>query len=80
MSAQNKIRTALKDLYGEGAANAAQIFRSWHYSTQKTGWHVQRFGSSEVWFLGTSVQEALHTIEDAIASQEPYAEEWPPIA
>jgi hypothetical protein len=38
------------------------VFKGWHHSTLKTGWHYIEFGRSEAIFLGTSLGEALEGI------------------
>lgn len=62
MIAEQKIREALKDVYGEGDVKAMDVFKGYAPDTLENGWHFSFFGRSNHTFLGKSVNEAITTI------------------
>ena len=75
MKAKDRIRQELKTIMSADEANACQIFRSWHYSTNQIGWDIQRFEEIQVWFVGENLQEALDTIKAHKSAREDCSKE-----
>ena len=67
MNGAEKIREKIVELgiMDRGEANACRIQYGYEYSTCDwgRGWHLQRFGRSEVSFLGSNITEALDGID-----------------
>ena len=64
MSVKSKIRAALKNIMGEGEANACDIRKGYHYdgSQESNGWYYKPFNRQPV-SLGRSENEALEAID-----------------
>lgn len=69
MSVASIIREKLAEVYGEGKANAANIFKGYEVSTRQNGWHFIPFNGTAV-FLGKNQGEAIETIEQIEESRE----------
>ena len=71
MRAQDKISNALHTIMDEGDANACQVYKGTDYdgAMQSTGWWYRPFNQQPV-YLGTSVTEALDTIEQIADSRQ----------
>jgi len=65
-----KIKKAASEVYGIGAANAAQVYKGTDYDgvNTQTGWFIKLFNSVPT-FLGRSVKSALETLEDIAESR-----------
>lgn len=48
----------------EGEANAANVWKAGPYDYRGPGWLVQRFGQSDIWNLGNSINAALVYLSD----------------
>ena len=64
MNAEQKIRHALRKVNDPGVANAMRVFKGFAVDNGLTGWQCQYFGESTHIFLGTSVEEALDSIDN----------------
>ena len=65
--AREQIYDKLVEGYGEKHPN---VFKGYAPDTLATGWHYRKFGRSNAIFLGTSLQEALETIQEWIWQRE----------
>jgi hypothetical protein len=66
MNAAQKIRQSLYEVMDEGKANACRIYKGQGFEGH--GWYVERFGSTPT-FYGSSVAEAISTVEDIAAER-----------
>lgn len=69
-TAEQQIRSMLKEVYEEGRVNAAQIFKGYAHDTFQSGWHLRFFGRSEHIFMGTSVAEVSAYCDDVRTLRE----------
>ena len=71
MSAKSRIKDALETIMTAGEAQACKIYKGNDYDgqIQAYGWWYKPFNRSPG-YLGTSVPEALDTIEDIESSRE----------
>lgn len=66
MNAKQKIQCKLYEAYDRKRVNAMDITKCWHSSTGRDGWHYRESGRGNHVFLGTSVEEAIETIDAII--------------
>ena len=62
MKAVDKIRLALKQLKGDGYANACQIWKGYDVATGQNGWHYVPFGKTAI-YLGTNVKQIMQDLQ-----------------
>ena len=65
MNAQQKIREILTETYGdEGRVSAMEIWKGYHESSMRVGWHMRDFGRNDVHYMGKSVSEVQLWADD----------------
>jgi len=45
----------------EGEANAAHVWKGYHFATGENGWHVEPFGKN-AYYVGRTIADAIETI------------------
>ena len=65
MTGKERITKALEQVWAKGRVTASNIYRGFNYdgAIEATGWWVVPFNEQAI-FLGTSIAEALDTIDN----------------